>query len=211
MIRPALLTFVGLAVASPARADRYEATVGVAAGAGAARIGEEGAPAAVVPALGVSARLAYAWRDALAWDLQLGVTATDRATFTNVRKLVSGRPEMGDVTRRAVTVDAQVGAELRLGSLWIPTIRIGLGPQVRHRSASDLGALAGAVPSSVTLDAVASVAVGLDLRLGARRVVGLALQLDHAQPLGGGDAHDVIGVVVRVSHSWYPRWWSPSW
>jgi|JI10StandDraft_1071094.scaffolds.fasta_scaffold01696_10 hypothetical protein len=210
------LTVAALAVATAAparaRADRYEASIAGELHAGVARVGEAGAPTtASVPALGVAGRLTHAWHNRLAWDVQLGAALTQPATFTDVVTTVGGRPEMGTVTRRAITTAAQLGAELRLGARFIPTVRLGLGPQLRYRTGSDLGALPDVLPAATSIDALVSVAVGFDLRIGRRLVIGAALQLDHAQPLGDAPAHDVIGVTVRVSDFFYPRWWSPSW
>jgi hypothetical protein len=194
----------------PARADRYEATVTGDLHGGVARIGETGAAAAVVPAFGASVRLSHAWRDQLAWDVQLAGTLTQPATFKDAAMTVEGRPQVGDVTRRTTTVAAQLGAELRLGWTWVPTVRLALGPQVRHRGASDLGIFPDAVPAAVSLDGVASLGLGLDVRLGRRRVIGIALQVDHAQPLGDAASHDVLSVTLRLGHAWYPRWWAPA-
>lgn len=206
---------VGVAVSlatSAARADRYEASIAGELRAGLARVGEQGAPAtASVPSLGVAGRLTHAWHNSLAWDVQLGAALTQPATFPDASVLVGGRPEMGTVTRRTITADAQLGAELRFGARVIPTVRLGFGPQLRYRTESDLGALPDVLPAATSLDVLVSVAVGLDLRVGRHLVIGAALQLDHAQPLGDAPAHDVIGVTLRVSDFFYPRWWSPSW
>lgn len=211
----ARLTVAALVLAATpaqARADRYEASIAGELRAGLARVGEQGAPAtASVPSLGVAGRLTHAWHNSLAWDVQLGAALTQPATFPDAAVLVGGRPEMGAVTRRAITADAQLGAELRFGARVIPTVRLGLGPQLRYRTASDLGALPDVLPAETSLDALVSVAVGVDLRVGRHLVIGAAVQLDHAQPLGDAPAHDVIGVTVRVSDFFYPRWWSPSW
>ena len=211
-----LLALVAPTVASAtvARADRYEATMSGAASAGLARVGQVsdgGDLTATAPAFGASLRIAHAWRDRLAWDVQLGATLTQPATFDNVMMTVDGRPEQGAVTRRAVTAAFQLGAELRLGARWIPTVRLGLGPQVRHRSSSDLGILADVIPAETSLDAVASLGVGVDVRLGPHLLVGVALQLDHTQGVMSDGALDVIGLTVRVSRAWYPRIWAPEW
>ena len=209
-----LLALVALVTPSTARADRYEATLSGAASAGLARVGQDsngGDVTATAPALGASLRLSHAWRDALAWDLQLGGTLTQPATFDDVTMLINTRPEQGAVTRRTVTAAFQLGAELRLGARWIPTVRLGLGPQLRHRSGSDLGTLAAVIPAETSIDALVSLGVGVDVRLGRHLLVGLALQLDHTQGVTGNGALDVIGLTVRVSRAWYPRLAAPQW
>ena len=203
-----------LASSTAARADRYEATLSGAASAGLARIGQRsdgGDATATAPAFGASLRVAHAWRDQLAWDLQVGGTLTQPATFDDVMMTINTRPEQGDVTRRTITGAFQLGAELRLGARWIPTVRLGLGPQLRHQSGSDLGVIVDAIPAATSLDVLASVGVGVDLRLGPHLLVGLALQLDHTQGVTGDGALDVIGLTVRVSRAWYPRIWAPEW
>ena len=208
----ALLALAGAAgTAGTAVADRYEATVGLTLHGGAARLPEVGAATATVPAFGAAVRVTHAWRDPLAWDLQVGGTLTQPATYAGVMRTVSGRPQVGDISRRTVTGAALVGAELRLGYRWIPTVRLGLGPQVRHRSASNLGIFPDAVPAETSVDAVASLSLGLDVRLGAHRLMGVMLQVEHGQPLGDAPACDVVGVSLRLSHAWYPRWWAPDW
>ncbi|MBK9031545.1 MAG: hypothetical protein IPL61_09455 [Myxococcales bacterium] len=194
-----------------ARADRFEASLAGAAHGGVARVGETGASTTSVPTIGATARATYAWRNALAWDLQLGAALTQPATFADAEMDVNGRPERGAVTRRTITTAAQLGAELRLGARTVPTLRLGLGPQLRYRTASDLGSFPDAVPAALGVDAVVSVGLGIDLRLDRHRVIGVALQLDHAQPLGDAPALDVIALNVRVAHFWYPRWGAPSW
>lgn len=206
-----LATFALAGAPGAAGADRYEATVGVDVHGGAARLAEDGAAAATVPAFGATVRLSHAWRDTLAWDVHLGGTLTQPATYSAVMRTIDGRPQVGDVTRRTITGAAGVGAELRLGYAWIPTVRVGLGPQVRHRGGSDLGVFPDAVPAVTSLDAVASLALGLDVRVGAHRLIGVALQIDHGQPIGDAPSYDLIGLTVRFSHAWYPRWWAPDW
>lgn len=205
---------LALAAPSAAQADRYEATLSGAASAGLARLGQisdGGDITATAPAFGASLRVAHAWRNRLAWDLQLGGTLTQPATFDDVMMVVDGRPEQGAVTRRAVTAAFQLGAELRLGARWIPTVRLGVGPQLRHQSASDLGVLADVIPAESSLDALVSLGVGVDVRLGPHLLVGFALQLDHTQGVTGDGALDVIGLTARVSRAWYPRVWAPEW
>lgn len=206
------LALVALAIApAVAHADRYEASLAAEVHGGVARIGERGTAAELVPAFGVGGRVTHAWSNALAWDVALDATVTQPATFPDAEAEVDGRSTRGPATRRTTTASAAVGAELRLGVRVIPTVRLGLGPQLRYRTGSDLGTAIDAIAPSLTLDAVVSFGLGLDLRLGRHRVVGLAAQLDHAQPLGDGAPHDVIALTVRFSSYWYPRWWAPSW
>ena len=207
-----MLALLAVAAApAVAHADRYEASVAAEVRGGIARIGERDTDAEMVPAFGLGGRVTHAWSNTLAWDLGLDATLTQPATFPDAKASYDGRDIRGAVTRRTATARAEVGGELRFGARLIPTVRLALGPQVRYRSASDVGAFADAVPSSISLDGVVALGVGLDLRLGRQRVIGLAVQLAHAQPLGHGESHDVITLTVRLSSYWYPRWWAPSW
>lgn len=207
----AVLALALAAAPVAARADRFEATLSGDLRGGAARIAEPGASAVTVPAVGADVRIGHAWRNALAWDLGLGGTIAQPATFADAALTIDGRPVRGDLTRRTVTAAAQLGATLRLGRRTAPSLRLALGPQLRHRGAATLSGLPDPVPSVTSLDAVASLALGVDLRLGRHLALGLALQLDHAQPLGDAPAHDVIGISLQVAHVWYPRLWGPSW
>jgi hypothetical protein len=208
----AVLALAG-AVAAPCatRADRFEARLTGDLRGGVARVAEPGAAAVTVPALGADVRIGHAWHNALAWDLALGGSVAQPATFTDAELIINGRPVRGDLTRRTFTAAAQVGATLQLGRRTAPTVRLALGPQVRHRTAADLGGIADSVPGVTSLDAVASIALGVELRLGRHLAIGLALQVDHAQPLDDAPAHDVIGISVQVARVWYPRLWGPSW
>jgi uncharacterized membrane protein len=198
-------------VPSIARADRYEASTGASVHGGVARVGETGSAAVVVPSFGAQARLSHAWSDSLAWRVAAAATITQPATFTNATAIVDGRTEYGDINRRTITSSVVAGAELRLGARVIPTVSLAVGPQLRYRTASDLGTFIAAIPSALSLDAVASIGVGVDLRLNRHRVIGVALQFDHAQSLGGDPSLDVIAISLRFDHYWYPRWWAPSW
>ncbi|MEZ4400006.1 MAG: hypothetical protein R3B06_08305 [Kofleriaceae bacterium] len=198
------------ATAAPAHADRYEATLSGGLHGGLARVAQAGAAAVTVPTFGGSLRLAHAWRNELAWDVQLAGGLTQPATSADVAAVIQGRPAQGDVTRRTATGAIQLGAELRLGSRRIPTLRLALGPQVRHRPSASIGPL-DTLPAETTVDALASLGLGLDVRLDAHLLVGVVVEAAHAQPLGGGDPLDVVVLSLRVSYAWYPRIWSPTW
>ncbi len=201
-----------LTASTAARADAYEAALTPVVGGGAARVAEDGTAAKLVPAVGVGLRLSHAWRNALAWDLQLRGQHATAADFADATVSINGRPAVGDVTRSTTAIDAQLGASLRLGDAGLhPILRLGAGPLVRRRSGSDLGAMPDAVAPAVDLDLVASVSLGVDLRLSSGAAIALAIQLDHAQPLTGAPPLDVIGVSLSYSRIWYPRWWVPAW
>lgn len=211
-MRHALVLMALLTAPTTARADAYEAALSPVVGGGAARVTEDGTAAQLVPAIGVGLRLSHAWRNALAWDLQLRGQHTTAADFDDATVSIDGRPAVGDITRSTTTVDAQLGATLRLGDAGLhPAIRLGVGPLVRLRSGSDFDAMPDAVAASVDLDLVASVSIGVDLRLSSGAAIALALQLDHAQPLTGAPPLDVIGVSLSYARIWYPRWWVPAW
>ena len=210
-IQLALAAALAASTAGPAWADRYEASLGLSAHAGAARIGEPGTTAAWTGGLGLGARASYATDNTWAYDLQLAGFVSQPVTYPEVERDILGDVERGAVTRRTFAAALTGGVELRLGPRLIPTVRLGLGPQVRHRTASDLGGIIDAIPSATTLDVAVSVALGFDLRLGRRRVLGLSLRYDRAQPIGDAGAIDAIALSLRVDHYWYPRWQAPVW
>lgn len=213
MRAPVLL--VGLALAASveaARADRFEASLGVDARGGLARVRDSDAAAVWTPAVGLDVRATYATRNALAYGVSLGGLFALPAVFPDAAREINGRVERGRAERYAVTTRALGGAELRLGARVIPTVRVAVGPGLRYRSPSDLGAIVGAIDAEISVDAVASVGVGLDLRLGRRRVVGLTLGYELTQPVGGtADTLHMFTVAASVSHYWYPRWDAPAW
>ena len=199
------------AAAAPARADRYEASLGLTAHTAAARLGEPGTAARWAGGLGLGARASYATDNRWAYELHLVAFVSQPVTYPEVEREVFGSVERGPATRRTVATALTGGVELRLGPRVIPTVRLGLGPQLRYRTASDLGRIADAVPAETTVDLAVSVGLGLDLRLGRSRVVGVSLRYDRAQPVGAAHAIDTLGLVVRVDHYWYPRWQAPAW
>jgi hypothetical protein len=205
----ALVALVALAPA--ARADRYEASLGLGAQLAAARVGEPGATARWTGAVGLGARASYATDNRWAYDLELATVVTEPVTYADLARTANGRPARGAATRRTVAASLTFGGELRLGPRFIPTVRLGLGPQLRHRSASDLGALTGAIPAELTVDVAVSLRLGVDLRLGRHRVVGLGLHFERAQPLAGAAPIDIVGLHLRLDHYGYPRWQAPAW
>ena len=100
-----LLAVVALASGTrAANADRYEATAGVDVRGGVARLPEDGAATAMVPAVGATLRLSHAWRDTLAWEVQLGGTLAQPATYVDGMRTSDGRPQGGDISRASPRV-----------------------------------------------------------------------------------------------------------
>lgn len=197
--------------ATTASADRYEATVRIEAHGGMARVGAPGAAPATAPAVGAALRLGHAWTNTTTWDLGLAGAVTQPASFRDVDTAVDGRPVTGDTSRRTIALAPQLGAELRWRRRQQPFVRLALGPQLRYQTAATIDSYPDALPAGWSLDAVVSVGVGVDLRLGRGQLLGLAVQLDHAQALGDEPPVDTLGVSLRIGRAWYPRWWSPSW
>lgn len=196
---------------APAAADRFEAAVIIEAHGGMARVGAPSADAETTAAFGGALRLAHAWSNTITWDVGVAATLTQPATFRDVDTTVDGRPVSGDATRHTAAIAPQLGAELRWRRRQQPFLRLAIGPQLRHQSAATIDTYPGALPAGWSLDAVATLGVGLDLRIGRGQIIGLALQVDHAQSIGGEPPVDTLGLTVRVGRAWYPRWWSPSW
>ena len=207
----ALAAALAAMTAGSAWADRYEASLGLSANGGAARIGERGAAATWAGGLGGGARASYATDNTWAYDLQLATFVSQPVTYPEVEREILGEVERGAATRRTITAALTGGVELRLGPRLIPTVRVGLGPQVRYRTASDLGRIVDAIPGATTFDLAVSVGLGFDLRLGRSRVLGLCLRYDRAQPIGNAGAINAVALSIRVDHYWYPRWQAPVW
>jgi hypothetical protein len=198
--------------AGPAWADRYEASLGLSAN-GRCRADRRTRHHRRVDRRTWARRPAPATRPTTrgAYDLQLVGFVSQPVTYPEVERDILGEVERGAVSRRTVAAALTGGVELRLGPRLIPTVRLGLGPQVRHRTASDLGGIIDAIPSATTLDVAVSVGLGFDLRLSRRRVLGLCLRYDRAQPIGDAGAIDAIALSLRLDHYWYPRWQAPVW
>jgi hypothetical protein len=197
-----------LGAATEVRADEHEAELGASATGGLARVAEKGATDAdTVPAVGVGARLSYGVRNWLAVEGHVAIASLGEAEYQDMRvSIAGGSPRDGDLTRTTRTARAVGGALLRGGVAWVPTAFLGAGVQGRWQGAAAFSATGGTpdgYDDTLAVDLVATARVGLDRRLGRRWVVGAAVGVTHAFPLGG-PAFDVVEGGLSLGAFWYP-------
>src|SRR5262249_31093466 len=127
-----------VASSSTARADQDEASAHVQLVGGLARLGDDAStnPPATAPLLGLEGRASYAFSDWYQLDTALTVAGSGSAHFDFGTFDPPGPPPkvMGAfrVTQQLVRLD--VGATLRLGVRFIPTLRVAIGAEGRRVS-----------------------------------------------------------------------------
>ena len=188
---------------SQARGDAEEASVHGLGIAGVARVGDPlSDKTATVPFGGVGARFTYATSDWFAYEAELGVCQGGTASYAGVE--FDG--DVGDLERKFRLYRASVGATVRLGARFIPTLHLGAGVQGRQFISGYLfenGAPVNDVPTEQALDLVVTAKLGFDYRISSRLVAGLGVEATHGF---GESAFDVIGGAMHVAYYWYPRW-----
>jgi hypothetical protein len=211
--------FLGVAVAVPlltasaAGADRLEATVAVRPTGAVARLPEAGATDAAQPAGGgVTGGLSWGLRNWLDVGAELAALTFAPARYTGATESLSGTPGMGDVERTTRLAQLRLGATLRLGVAWVPTVYVGVGGGARLRTTAaftPMGANGSLTPddgaAATTFDVVTTARVGLDHRLGARWTIGVAVGATHCFGVGAPDINVFEGT-ASVSYTWYPLW-----
>ena len=198
--------------AGSAAGDRREASVHAHVIGGAFAVRDEAAAdTALGPAFGAAVRASRATHNIFQYDASFAVIA-GRVHFGAGRFAVSGQPpRTGPFTIAQVIARVDGGATLRLGVAWIPTVRVAVGLQARRRGSPvailggvEVGGAALGRRADYHVDAVASIAAGLDHRLNRRLVVGASAGASHAVPLGG-PAFDSLELTVHAAYYWYPR------
>jgi hypothetical protein len=212
--RAVLLTAAAIAAPSVAMADRYEATITVRPLAGSATVREDGAPSsASVTALGLAGGLSWGLRNWLDVGADLAAINLPEATFAGATAPISGTPHTGDVTRASRLALLRLGATLRLGVGWVPTLHASLGPVLRTRTDAvmvrDASGPLGIIPDNghggASFDVAATLRAGFEHRLTRRWSVGVDLGVTHLLGLGAPSV-DVIEGAVSVGYTWYPLW-----
>jgi hypothetical protein len=106
--------------AGPAWADRYEASLGLSANGGAARIGEPGTTAAWAGGLGLGAPRQLRDRQHVGLRSPARRLRLAAGHVPEVERDILGEVERGAVTRRTIAAALTGGVELRLGPRLIP-------------------------------------------------------------------------------------------
>ena len=189
-----------------ARADEDEASIHIQALGGWARL-EEGGAVATAPFAGLATRFTFApWSDYVACEGIVALAQARETTYDDAEEVVRGQRTRGNVTRSTRLARFELGGHLRLGVAYVPTIHAGLGVQVRRRSPADFAGIRGAIPAEIGIDLTASLAAGLDYRLGRRWVLGAHVGGVHAFPLDGSPGFDAIELNLHAAAYWYPLW-----
>lgn len=215
----AISAVAAIAHASQTRADRYEATVSVRPVASIAQLNERigtdggGLLAATVPGGGLQLGLSYGVHNYLDIGLELAGATSGIATYDPATVTIAEQPNTGRVTRRTMAVaQLRVGATLRLGVAWVPTIYLGVGGGTRLRKAATLVETSQGVPinetpdgldASSSLDLVAVTRVGLSHRLTRRWSFGAAIGASRVVGIGTTDAATLEGG-IDLAYTWYP-------
>lgn len=209
------LLAAALLAGMPARAhaDRREASVHAHLLGGLLSADDSAtADAGTGPAGGIAVRASFATRNSFQYDASLsflaGQASFDEGTFTPMDQPTFTGPFT--IATQALRLDA--GATLRLGVVWIPTIRLAAGLQARHLGAPTVE-IGGVMTSDESrtgrtadyaLDAVAVASLGLDHRINRRLIVGLAAGASYAVPLGG-ESFRTLELTAHAAYYWYPR------
>ncbi|MCE9575778.1 MAG: hypothetical protein K8W52_21690 [Deltaproteobacteria bacterium] len=193
------------AAAGPAHADADEASLHAEVIGGAARIEDElAAKTATSPLVGVGGRFSFARSNLVQWEGRAAV-ATASATYPGLMIIVGGVPRTGDLTRRTTIARLEVGATLRFGVRFVPTLHLGVGAQARLRGTGTLDGVAVADGDGTGVDLIGAGAVGFDYRFGPRTIAGVSVGATIAVPLGG-PAYQAMEGGLHFAHYWYPRW-----
>lgn len=206
----AALCALGVLASTRARADEDEASIEVHPFGGLARVGEERTSAVVaVPEAGVVGRFTYGLRDWLSLDGELAGAQLAAARFDAVPVTLGGVPgATGPIERSARVAHAAVGATLRLGVRFVPTLGVAIGPQLRMRDGATYlptGNIPDDHAASTSIDLIASARAGLDYRINSRWLVGVWAGATIAIPFGAPSYQSAEGG-LRIEYAFYPLW-----
>lgn len=191
-----------LAAPAGAAADAHETSLDVGASVGVARVTDARAPgdARDASAIGGRARFTWATLDWLQWDVTgFALRAAEMAH----RGVVVDDSEV-DFARGATVIGVEPGATLRLGAQFIPTVGVGLGPQLHLFPTASAGT--GDIGASLQIDVGVRISAGFDWRVSNRVIVG-ARAAARASLAVEGSRWTSLDATVHLSYAWYPRWW----
>jgi hypothetical protein len=199
-----LLLLATLLAPLVAAADAEEASLHAELGAGVLRV--EDAAAAGHTADAGDARLAVrgTWgaRDWLALDASLGLVAGLPARYAAVDVPVYG---VRSLEHHDLAAQLTAGATVRLGVRWIPTLGAFAGVAHRRLLGVVVGDNVATLDDRGSTELLVGASAGLDYRLDAHRVVGVAVRVTHAFSLDGR-GFDAVEIPVSFGWYWYPRW-----
>jgi len=213
-MRGSSLVLAATLVAAPAiaRADADEASLDVHLVGGVAQAGDadaEGEEVATAPLAGLTGRFSYATSDWFQYEAALTVAGTGDASYEMGSFAPPDAPPVtGPFSVATHLARLELGATVRLGVRYIPTLRIFAGAQGRHRTGAlvdIMGADREGRDAEWGADLVGGGEVGLDYRINRRLVIGAALGATYALPLGGESFRTFEGF-AHASYYWYPRW-----
>lgn len=211
-LAPVVLTIVlGTGIATPARADRREASLHAHLVGGVLGTGDVdgGRARELVGLAGLAVRAGYATRDTFQYDVALAFLRSGAAAFPSHRFTPAGAPPAIGPYSFATTISrVDAGVTFRLGVRWIPTARLAAGLQLRRAGAVTVDAvpvIADARAPRLDLDLIGTASIGLDHRLDRRWIVGVAAGGSLAVPLGGTTTH-TAEITLHAACYWYPRW-----
>jgi hypothetical protein len=208
-------------LAGDAVADRYETTIALRPISAMARVTEnvgvgDGAPVArTTRGGGGELALAIGVRNWLDLEGDLVGAAFEPATYTAATAMITGTPETGRLVRATRIAQLRVGATLRLGVVWIPTVHLGLGIGARLLSAADLHFMDSGRQLDVTpdglgtgfpLDFIAIARIGFEHRSGRHWSVGISAEAMRSAGISTPPL-DVVSASLSVSYAWYPDLW----
>lgn len=209
MIARALVALSVLLAAAPAaRGDERELAIhlDLAPAAAFTEDAQDAGATAVVPGGRVGGRASWGLTDT--WALELGLAGFLAPGGEFADQMRNART--GTLVQDEQAFRATVGATLRLGVAWIPTLTAHVGYQRRTLADAVLTNGAGVaidepMPDRSIHDLVIVGGVGLDRRLGARWVAGLSVHVVYAIPVSG-NTFASLEIPFTVAYYWYP-WW----
>jgi hypothetical protein len=151
---------------------------------------------------GTAARLSYAARDVLAFEIELAMARSGSARFANVPWM----GELGDMKRITEYGRALMGARVRLGDAVAPTVHLAVGGQTRPATPSviilDGGSVVEGPSTSRSWDVMVAAGLGFEVPLSARWLAGASVSAVQAFPVRGTGFQSIEGSAY-VAHHWH--------
>jgi len=211
----AALVAVATSLAAPAAAawaDEDEASMDVHLVGGVARTADPDAAndeVATTPLAGLTGRFSYATSDWFQYEAALTLAGTGAASYAMGDFAPPAAPPVsGPFSVSTHLARLELGATMRFGVRFIPTLRVFAGAQARHRAEAEVdivGTMVAGRDAEWAADLVGGGELGFDYRVNRRLVVGVALGGTYALPVGGPAFQTVEGF-LHGAYYFYPRW-----